>query len=150
MFHSSASFHRCIYAVSNHDFVEAYKCQTVVVQYPFSKVENGICILWGFWLSVLNSVCENGFLYKILFNISRHFWRLSKPTKKKTGKTIWTIFLLLLEYCVLLQLFVVHILGVSYDETCFEVVSQSKSQNSLCSLQSPNIRFNSNIIGRRT
>uniref|UniRef100_A0A8K9UIB8 PCI domain-containing protein 2 n=2 Tax=Oncorhynchus TaxID=8016 RepID=A0A8K9UIB8_ONCMY len=26
---------RCTYAVSNHDFVEAYKCQTLVVQYPF-------------------------------------------------------------------------------------------------------------------
>ncbi|KAI5629551.1 PCI domain-containing protein 2 isoform X1 [Silurus asotus] len=26
---------RCTYAVGNHDFVEAYKCQTVVVQYPF-------------------------------------------------------------------------------------------------------------------
>uniref|UniRef100_A0A8C4RKT8 PCI domain-containing protein 2 n=1 Tax=Erpetoichthys calabaricus TaxID=27687 RepID=A0A8C4RKT8_ERPCA len=26
---------RCTYAVANHDFVEAYKCQTVVVQYPF-------------------------------------------------------------------------------------------------------------------
>ncbi|CAJ0952621.1 unnamed protein product [Ranitomeya imitator] len=26
---------RCTYAVSNHDFVEAYKCQAVVVQYPF-------------------------------------------------------------------------------------------------------------------
>lgn len=25
---------RCIYAVSNHDFVEAYKFQTLVVQYP--------------------------------------------------------------------------------------------------------------------
>uniref|UniRef100_A0A4W4FJP3 PCI domain-containing protein 2 n=1 Tax=Electrophorus electricus TaxID=8005 RepID=A0A4W4FJP3_ELEEL len=25
---------RCTYAVANHDFVEAYKCQTVVVQYP--------------------------------------------------------------------------------------------------------------------
>uniref|UniRef100_A0A8C2KLX6 PCI domain-containing protein 2 n=1 Tax=Cyprinus carpio TaxID=7962 RepID=A0A8C2KLX6_CYPCA len=25
---------RCTFAVSNHDFVEAYKCQTVVVQYP--------------------------------------------------------------------------------------------------------------------
>uniref|UniRef100_A0ACB8FJC5 PCI domain-containing protein 2 n=1 Tax=Sphaerodactylus townsendi TaxID=933632 RepID=A0ACB8FJC5_9SAUR len=25
---------RCTYAVSNHDFVEAYKCQTVIVQYP--------------------------------------------------------------------------------------------------------------------
>uniref|UniRef100_A0A8C2KIU2 PCI domain-containing protein 2 n=1 Tax=Cyprinus carpio TaxID=7962 RepID=A0A8C2KIU2_CYPCA len=27
---------RCTFAVSNHDFVEAYKCQTVVVQYPLS------------------------------------------------------------------------------------------------------------------
>ncbi|NXJ69857.1 PCID2 protein, partial [Rostratula benghalensis] len=26
---------RCTYAVSNHDFIEAYKCQTVIVQYPF-------------------------------------------------------------------------------------------------------------------
>uniref|UniRef100_A0A8C5M2J1 PCI domain-containing protein 2 n=1 Tax=Leptobrachium leishanense TaxID=445787 RepID=A0A8C5M2J1_9ANUR len=26
---------RCTYAVSNHDFIEAYKYQTVVVQYPF-------------------------------------------------------------------------------------------------------------------
>ncbi|KAA0722689.1 PCI domain-containing protein 2 CSN12-like protein [Triplophysa tibetana] len=25
---------RCTFAVANHDFVEAYKCQTVVVQYP--------------------------------------------------------------------------------------------------------------------
>ncbi|MBN3303574.1 PCID2 protein, partial [Amia calva] len=25
---------RCTYAAANHDFVEAYKCQTVVVQYP--------------------------------------------------------------------------------------------------------------------
>ncbi|KAG7315716.1 hypothetical protein KOW79_020582 [Hemibagrus wyckioides] len=29
---------RCTYAVANHDFVEAYKCQTVVVQYPFLEV----------------------------------------------------------------------------------------------------------------
>ncbi|KAK3511018.1 hypothetical protein QTP70_029036 [Hemibagrus guttatus] len=29
---------RCTFAVANHDFVEAYKCQTVVVQYPFLKV----------------------------------------------------------------------------------------------------------------
>uniref|UniRef100_A0A8C9RBC6 PCI domain-containing protein 2 n=1 Tax=Scleropages formosus TaxID=113540 RepID=A0A8C9RBC6_SCLFO len=28
---------RCTYAVSNHDFVEAYRCQTVVVQYPLSR-----------------------------------------------------------------------------------------------------------------
>uniref|UniRef100_A0A674ERZ6 PCI domain-containing protein 2 n=1 Tax=Salmo trutta TaxID=8032 RepID=A0A674ERZ6_SALTR len=28
---------RCTYAVSNHDFVEAYKCQTLVVQYPFEE-----------------------------------------------------------------------------------------------------------------
>ncbi|NXD35578.1 PCID2 protein, partial [Copsychus sechellarum] len=28
---------RCTYAVANHDFVEAYKCQTVIVQYPFHK-----------------------------------------------------------------------------------------------------------------
>uniref|UniRef100_A0A8V0YPI7 PCI domain containing 2 n=1 Tax=Gallus gallus TaxID=9031 RepID=A0A8V0YPI7_CHICK len=26
---------RCTYAVGNHDFIEAYKCQTVIVQYPF-------------------------------------------------------------------------------------------------------------------
>ncbi|KAM9319320.1 PCI domain-containing protein 2 isoform 3-T3 [Gastrophryne carolinensis] len=26
---------RCTFAVANHDFIEAYKCQTVVVQYPF-------------------------------------------------------------------------------------------------------------------
>ncbi|ERE90277.1 PCI domain-containing protein 2 [Cricetulus griseus] len=25
---------RCTYAVGNHDFIEAYKCQTVIVQYP--------------------------------------------------------------------------------------------------------------------
>ncbi|GAA6089768.1 PCI domain-containing protein 2 [Tachysurus ichikawai] len=29
---------RCTYAVANHDFVEAYKCQTVVVQYPLLEV----------------------------------------------------------------------------------------------------------------
>ncbi|MBN3322666.1 PCID2 protein, partial [Atractosteus spatula] len=28
---------RCTYAVANHDFVEAYKCQTVVVQYPLTQ-----------------------------------------------------------------------------------------------------------------
>lgn len=28
-------FDRCTYAVGNHDFIEAYKCQTVIVQYPF-------------------------------------------------------------------------------------------------------------------
>ncbi|KFO93840.1 PCI domain-containing protein 2 [Buceros rhinoceros silvestris] len=28
---------RCTYAVGNHDFIEAYKCQTVIVQYPFHK-----------------------------------------------------------------------------------------------------------------
>uniref|UniRef100_A0A8I5TLY9 PCI domain-containing protein 2 n=1 Tax=Pongo abelii TaxID=9601 RepID=A0A8I5TLY9_PONAB len=27
---------RCTYAVGNHDFIEAYKCQTVIVQYPLS------------------------------------------------------------------------------------------------------------------
>ena len=27
---------RCTYAVGNHDFVEAYKCQTVIVQYLLS------------------------------------------------------------------------------------------------------------------
>uniref|UniRef100_A0A8B9G8W7 PCI domain-containing protein 2 n=1 Tax=Amazona collaria TaxID=241587 RepID=A0A8B9G8W7_9PSIT len=26
---------RCTYAAGNHDFIEAYKCQTVIVQYPF-------------------------------------------------------------------------------------------------------------------
>ncbi|KAK9980418.1 hypothetical protein ABG768_000029 [Culter alburnus] len=29
---------RCTFAVSNHDFVEAYKCQTVVVQYPLFRI----------------------------------------------------------------------------------------------------------------
>ncbi|NWZ23580.1 PCID2 protein, partial [Asarcornis scutulata] len=28
---------RCTYAVGNHDFIEAYKCQTVIVQYPFHQ-----------------------------------------------------------------------------------------------------------------
>ncbi|KAF6376597.1 PCI domain containing 2 [Rhinolophus ferrumequinum] len=27
---------RCTYAVGNHDFIEAYKCQTVIVQYLLS------------------------------------------------------------------------------------------------------------------
>lgn len=31
-------FSRCTYAVGNHDFIEAYKCQTVIVQYPLSLV----------------------------------------------------------------------------------------------------------------
>jgi len=25
---------RCCWAVSNHDFVEAYNCQAIVIQYP--------------------------------------------------------------------------------------------------------------------
>ncbi|NXO84551.1 PCID2 protein, partial [Sitta europaea] len=29
---------RCTHAVANHDFVEAYKCQTVIVQYPFPYI----------------------------------------------------------------------------------------------------------------
>ncbi|NXM68115.1 PCID2 protein, partial [Serilophus lunatus] len=29
---------RCTYAVGNHDFIEAYKCQTVIVQYPFLEI----------------------------------------------------------------------------------------------------------------
>ncbi|KAK7805738.1 hypothetical protein U0070_010959 [Myodes glareolus] len=29
---------RCTYAVGNHDFIEAYKCQTVIVQYPLPRV----------------------------------------------------------------------------------------------------------------
>ncbi|KAG8521152.1 PCI domain-containing protein 2 [Galemys pyrenaicus] len=28
---------RCTYAVGNHDFIEAYKCQTVIVQYPYHQ-----------------------------------------------------------------------------------------------------------------
>uniref|UniRef100_A0A674I1Y6 PCI domain-containing protein 2 n=1 Tax=Terrapene triunguis TaxID=2587831 RepID=A0A674I1Y6_9SAUR len=30
---------RCTYAVGNHDFIEAYKCQTVIVQYPLPSVQ---------------------------------------------------------------------------------------------------------------
>ncbi|KAH0624553.1 hypothetical protein JD844_032157 [Phrynosoma platyrhinos] len=35
---------RCTFAVANHDFVEAYKCQTVIVQYPFTLIPFKICI----------------------------------------------------------------------------------------------------------
>uniref|UniRef100_A0A8C9V1J6 PCI domain-containing protein 2 n=1 Tax=Scleropages formosus TaxID=113540 RepID=A0A8C9V1J6_SCLFO len=38
---------RCTYAVSNHDFVEAYRCQTVVVQYPLSRQKDGSVYLLG-------------------------------------------------------------------------------------------------------
>ncbi|NXJ13721.1 PCID2 protein, partial [Odontophorus gujanensis] len=34
---------RCTYAVGNHDFVEAYKCQTVIVQYPFPHI---FCVVY--------------------------------------------------------------------------------------------------------
>lgn len=74
-------FHRCIYAVSNHDFVEAYKCQTVVVQYPLSRAEKSLHLVTTF-----SSTCVC-VLPKIVLNILHHFWRLSKLTKKKTGES---------------------------------------------------------------
>ncbi|KAM9204696.1 PCI domain-containing protein 2 isoform 1-T1 [Mergus octosetaceus] len=54
---------RCTYAVGNHDFIEAYKCQTVIVQYPFYQ-----CCIFFFQIScflvhVLNSPkCNTSFL----------------------------------------------------------------------------------------
>lgn len=36
-------FDRCTYAVANHDFIEAYKCQTVIVQYPLPLISLQIC-----------------------------------------------------------------------------------------------------------
>ncbi|KAM9319318.1 PCI domain-containing protein 2 isoform 1-T1 [Gastrophryne carolinensis] len=35
---------RCTFAVANHDFIEAYKCQTVVVQYPFYGFLMYVCM----------------------------------------------------------------------------------------------------------
>lgn len=35
---------RCCWAVANHDFVEAYACQSLLVQYPFWEFT--VCIEW--------------------------------------------------------------------------------------------------------
>ncbi|KAL7983852.1 hypothetical protein Chor_000728 [Crotalus horridus] len=49
---------RCTYAVANHDFVEAYKCQTVVVQYPLPFTLPKTCMLsCGFTLKVVSLNC---------------------------------------------------------------------------------------------
>ncbi|MBN3275338.1 PCID2 protein, partial [Polyodon spathula] len=67
---------RCTYAVSNHDFAEAYKCQTVVVQYPLSsthKEEN-----WA--LPMMYSVALD---LRIFANNAEQ--QLSKKGKGKVG-----------------------------------------------------------------
>lgn len=46
-------FSRCTYAVGNHDFIEAYKCQTVIVQYPLPRVLLRLMV-WIHWTSYSN------------------------------------------------------------------------------------------------
>lgn len=46
-------FSRCTYAVGNHDFIEAYKCQTVIVQYPLPRALLKLTV-WKHWASCWN------------------------------------------------------------------------------------------------
>ncbi|KAB1267569.1 PCI domain-containing protein 2 [Camelus dromedarius] len=71
---------RCTYAVSNHDFIEAYKCQTVIVQYPLSA-----------------ALLFNVFVSQTFLNILHHSYGPFRPTKKRTGKALPVMYAVALD-----------------------------------------------------
>ncbi|KAG8586621.1 hypothetical protein GDO81_005434 [Engystomops pustulosus] len=72
---------RCTYAVSNHDFVEAYKCQTVVVQYPFQVFTS--------FLKIFQAHKEENWALPIMYAITldlRYFANSADQQLAKKGK----------------------------------------------------------------
>lgn len=53
---------RCCWAVANHDFVEAYVCQSLVVQYPLQKIR-AKC-----WVRLQLTLCLSHVLLCLLFS----------------------------------------------------------------------------------
>jgi len=66
--------YRCCWAVSNHDFIEAYNCQAIVVQYPLVCYPNTECQLSGNLSEnyVIVDFCDqqHGYSYCVIFRIS--------------------------------------------------------------------------------
>ena len=71
-FHSSLCCCRCCWAVANHDFVEAYACQSLLVQYPFwgcllSSSVHAMVHLWTWFLWELVADLSSLYVLPVVF-----------------------------------------------------------------------------------